>query len=44
MRKRKNNKKKQGKRKIETHTWVTGPRRRGFSQRLQTLYPIPNLS
>ena len=44
MRKRKNKKKKKKKkekRKIETHAWLRGPRRRGFSQRLQTPTRFP---
>jgi hypothetical protein len=40
MRKRKNNRKKNN-RNIETHTWLRGARRRGFSQRLETPTRLP---
>jgi hypothetical protein len=42
MRNRKN-KRKKNKKAIETHTWLRGPRRGGFSLRLET-HPNPNLN
>jgi hypothetical protein len=40
MRKRKNKRRKKQK-AIETHTWLRGPRRGGFSHRLETPSPTP---